>query len=117
MAASTLWTRHWQRRPKPPVTTLYTSRRNQRDAPAVDAWQKIATILTAAHEVNDFVAIVRLNFGLLPFRAREDIKIALDRHSIGGHFKVLNQRRNGETVGDVAKLAVDSNFHGGWARV
>jgi hypothetical protein len=68
--------------------------------------------LAAAHEVNDFEAVVRLNRGLLPFRARENIEIALDGHSIRSHLEVLKQCGNGKPIRNFAKLAVNSNLHG-----
>jgi hypothetical protein len=71
-----------------------------------------AAPLTAADKVNDLEAIVRLNRGLLPFRARQNIEIALDSHPLGSHFQVLKQGGNGEAVRNFTKLAVDRNFHG-----
>jgi len=67
--------------------------------------------LTAAHKVNDFESIVGLNRGLLPFRARQNVEIALDSHSLGSHFQMPQQRRNGKPIRDFTKLAVNSNFH------
>jgi len=71
-----------------------------------------ATPLTAAHKVNDFESIVRLNRSLLPFRARQNIEIALNSHALSRHFQVLQQRSNTEAVRNFAKLAVDRYFHG-----
>jgi hypothetical protein len=70
-----------------------------------------ATPLTAADKVNDLEAIVRLNRGLLPLRARQNIEITLDSHPLGSHFQMLQQRLNTETVRNFTKLAVDCNFH------
>jgi len=60
--------------------------------------------LTAAHKVNDFESIVRLNRSLLPFRARQNIEIALNSHALGRHFQMLQQRLNTEAVRNFAKF-------------
>ena len=70
-----------------------------------------AAVLAAAYQVDNFIAVVRLDFGVLPFRPRQNIAIPLDGHSIGSHFKVLKQRHNSEAIGNLAKLAVNGNFH------
>ena len=62
--------------------------------------------------MDDLETIVRLNRRLLPFRARQNIEIALYSYALGAHLKMLQQRGNAEAVRNFAKLAIDRDFHG-----
>jgi hypothetical protein len=81
--------------------------------PAGDARteQQAAAASPSADEMHDFEAVIRLNVRILPKRARKNIEIALDRHAIGWHFEVSNERSDGEAVWNFALLAVDCHVH------
>src|SRR5580704_4164661 len=70
------------------------------------------TTLAAADEVDDFEAVVRLNLGFVPEAARKDVEIALDRKAVAAHFQVVEQRSDGETIGDLAQISVNLDHHG-----
>lgn len=55
--------------------------------------------LTAADEVHNFEAIVGLNVGGFPPRAREHFVVVLDGHAIGRNAQVREQRPRGEARG------------------
>jgi hypothetical protein len=68
--------------------------------------------LAAADEVDDFEAVVRLDLGLVPEGAGENIEIALNREAVTAHFQVVEERGHSEAVRDLAWIAVNFDHHG-----
>ena len=66
----------------------------------------------AADEMNDFVAVAGEDFCFLPFLARENFEIALDRDATLRHAKMLEQRDHIQSVGNFATFSVDRDSHG-----
>jgi len=67
----------------------------------------------AADEVNDFKAVIRLDLGLGPLRARKKVEIALDGDPPGREAEMLKQGGDAEAMGNLARLAVDDDRHCG----
>lgn len=72
---------------------------------------KIEATLAPADEVHDFEAVTRFDRSLLPADARQNVQIALDGHTPGGHPEMIQQRGHVQAVGNVAAFAVNRDGH------
>ena len=67
--------------------------------------------LTAADEVDDFEAVVRLDLRVLPVSARKNIEVALDGDAAAGHAQMIEQCDDVQAIRNFAALAVNCNDH------
>src|ERR1700735_3457524 len=74
------------------------------------SWSRVRR-LPATHQSDDFVAVVGLHLRLLPKVTRKNIEVALNRDTVGRHLEVVEQRRDGEAVGNFAAVAIDRDRH------
>jgi hypothetical protein len=68
--------------------------------------------LAATNEVDNLVAVVRLDSCLDPSRAGENVQIALDGHAFGGQANVLEECGHIQPIGNLATLTVNRHSHG-----
>jgi len=68
--------------------------------------------LAAADEVDDFEAVVGLDLGFVPEGAGKNIEVALDGDAVTAHFEVVQQCSHIQTVGDLARISVNLDYHG-----
>ena len=68
--------------------------------------------LATADEMDNFVAIVRLDFGFVPFQPGKNSKITLNRNAAAVHSKVVEQPRDSQAIRDFRALAIDRDDQG-----
>jgi hypothetical protein len=64
----------------------------------------------ATHKMHDFEPIARPQFGLGPFRARQDRQIQFDRQSLRRKFELFDQIRDARARIYLTRVAVDDYF-------
>jgi len=69
--------------------------------------------LSAADEVDDFVAVAFLYASLSPLRAREDFEIPFQGDAFGGQAQVGEEFGDAEAFRDLLLFPVDDDFHTG----
>lgn len=67
--------------------------------------------LAAADEVDDFEGVVWLDARIKPERAGEDIEVELDGDAVARHADVIEERCDGEVVGNFTAFAVYRDRH------
>ena len=61
--------------------------------------------------MNDFERVTRLNQGLFPSPAREDVAISLDGNAVRGEVQVGQESLDVQTIGNFSSAAVDGYGH------
>jgi hypothetical protein len=67
--------------------------------------------LTPAHEMHDLQFVALLERGLVPLCTRENVKVQLDRETVGFEAELFDQRGNGKSVRELARLTIDVEHH------
>jgi len=64
-----------------------------------------------SYEMDDFQSIAAFEVGVLPFDARNDFEVQLDRYAIGFHSQMIDQRCQSKTIRKFALVAVEEEKH------
>ena len=68
------------------------------------------TASPATHEMHDLKPVARSQFGLGPFRARQDRKVQFDREPFRRELELFDQICNARAQAYVMRVAVDDYF-------
>jgi len=61
--------------------------------------------------MDDFQSIAAFEVGVLPFGARNDFEVQLDRYAIGFHSQMVHERSQSKTIRKFALFAVEEEKH------